>query len=415
MVCSKVCMNIKFPCSSSKFAVNDSHLDCLSWFHKNGSPWDITLIAHAASIGHVMCIQYIVSEDDSCRAMVTDWLDHWDCDPKANYNLNALKQMHRLGSRLDERATAHAAREGKLDCLTFLHEQGVPSDETATRGAALHGKLECLRYLRDVVGCPWDETAVAAAALYGRVNILRYLLDNGCAYDERATASAAQWGMLSCLHLLRERDCPVNATAITAAAAGIQPGCLACIEYLREQGCHWDETATSAAASHGAFDILSYLHDKGCPLDKTATEQAARHGMLRCLRYLIKKGCPQDETATSSAAQNGDLQCLRLLREKGKCAWDDRVWSKSPTDTALLPVTEYLLDNDAPLPTEPEFRRQILATPAGVRRLRREFDNLLLHIGKGEAKEALSIIRRDEIDLGLTSTVEENALLSASR
>ncbi len=186
---------------------------------------------------------------------------------------------------------------------------------------------------------------------------------------------------------------------------------------------------TDIAACRGHLECLRYLHEAGCPWwDKEVTRLAAFYGRLECLRYLHEKGCPWNKYATSSAARRGHLECLRYLRENG-CPWDATVWEHSteqikkgtPIDSiGLRPSDEYLLDCDAPLPSDKTLREHLLATPAGVRRLareqrEREQADLLLQITRGDIKQSLFLIRKGDTDLTLTNSDEETAFHLASR
>ena len=171
--------------------------------------------------------------------------------------------------------------------------------------------------------------------------------------------------------------------------------------------------------------------------DRTST--AAWYGHLECLRFLIEKGCPLDAEATRFAAGSGHLECLRFLIEKG-CPLDENVWwyggPSSPT-IRFPTIDEYLIDNDAPLPLNGNVREELLATPAGKRRLNRERErlqaaqqaeqkrlqderereqaDLLLQITRGDIKQSLFLIRKGDTDLTLTNSDEETAFHLASR
>ena len=82
-----------------------------------------------------------------------------------------------------------------------------------------------------------------------------------------------------------------------------------------------------------------------------------------------------------------------------------------------LECLRYLLDSDAPLPSDKTLREHL---PAGVRRLareqrEREQADLLLQITRGDIKQSLFLIRKGDTDLTLTNSDEETAFHLASR
>ena len=121
---------------------------------------------------------------------------------------------------------------------------------------------------------------------------------------------------------------------------------------------------------------LHHHHD-----NRSATIMAASRGHLECLRYLTDRGyfC-----GISEAAYSGQLECLQHLVGMGirDGSWDQRVlWTYFthrigegiPVGSIRIrPSDAYLLDNDAPLPSDLNLREHLLATPAGIRQLARE-------------------------------------------
>ena len=217
-------------------------------------------------------------------------------------------------------------------------------------------------------------------------------------------------------------------------------GHLKCLRLLCEKGSPCDAETTKCAAIRGDLECLIYLCEKGYPCDAYTTGHTAMGGHLECLRYLIEKDCPCDAYATIYAAENGHLECLRYLVEKGYPLVDETVWSyfeekmkegTSPGDIMIRPSDEYLIDNDAQLPSDKILREHLLATPAGTRRLARERErlqqaaqqaecvreqaDLLLQITRCDIRQALLLIRKGDTDLTLTNSDEETAFHIASR
>lgn len=163
-------------------------------------------------------------------------------------------------------------------------------------------------------------------------------------------------------------------------------------------GCH----EISKAAYRGHLECLRYLHEKGYSWNEEATDHAAFFGHLECLRYLHEEGCPCNERTIAEAAAGGQLECLRYLHESG-CLWDASVWSicvtwlkldqrehvhrSTPAMIKLRPSDGYLLDNDAPLPSDLNVRKHLLATPAGIRQLARERERQQAERDRREAAE----------------------------
>ena len=85
-----------------------------------------------------------------------------------NGHLECLTYAHEHGAPWDEFTTRYAAINGHLACLRYAHEHGAPWDVRTTACAARHGHLECLRYAY-FRGCPlWNDDADMQAAEWNR-------------------------------------------------------------------------------------------------------------------------------------------------------------------------------------------------------------------------------------------------------
>lgn len=124
-----------------------------------------------------------------------------------NGQLDTLKWAIANQCAVDETVMAQAATHGHLDVLKYLRvEQSCPWDATTMEHAAYGGAhLEVLEWLRES-GCEWGKSFSDAAA-GGHVAILEYLLDKGCPWTEDATTKAAEHG--GGLYKLNTSSCPI--------------------------------------------------------------------------------------------------------------------------------------------------------------------------------------------------------------
>jgi hypothetical protein len=54
-------------CKTSKDAAKFGHLDCLTYLHENGCPWDKDTCRYAAQNGHLDCLRYAHTHGVSLR------------------------------------------------------------------------------------------------------------------------------------------------------------------------------------------------------------------------------------------------------------------------------------------------------------------------------------------------------------
>lgn len=147
-------------------AAANGEIECLSYAHEKGCPWDKSVCFEAAANGHLGCLIY--AHKNGCP-----W-DKWACEA--------------------------AVRHGHVKCLEYLHKNGCPWDEFVCIIAAENNRPECLRYAHEN-GCPWDERVCIIAATNEHVECLQYAHRNGCSLDGLLCAEEAS---IPCLRYLRE-------------------------------------------------------------------------------------------------------------------------------------------------------------------------------------------------------------------
>ena len=107
-----------------------------------------------------------------------------------------------------------AAKNGRLDVLSYTREHGCPWNEWTCTWAAVNGHLDCLSYAREH-GCPWDVWTCAHAAENGHLNCLSYAREHGCPWDEWTCVYAAEIGHLHVLLWALQHNCPLPTQPIT--------------------------------------------------------------------------------------------------------------------------------------------------------------------------------------------------------
>ncbi|XP_063058177.1 espin-like protein [Engraulis encrasicolus] len=253
----------------------------------------------------------------------------------------------------------HAARCGRLDCLTFLvTHAGLPGNAQALNGAtpahdaAATGHTAALQWLIEHGGCHVEDrdvagaTALHLAARFGQVGVVQWLLSMGAgALDETDCGAipahyATARGDLTCLKLLVNhapgcvnRQTGLGATPVYLAS---QEGHLHVVEYLvKDCGAdvslraHDGMSALHAAAHMGHHALVVWLAtftdvDVSCQDNEgaTALHFAASGGHQRILERLLRMGAQvmQDYwggTPLHDAAENGEMECCRILLAGG--------------------------------------------------------------------------------------------------
>lgn len=260
-------------------------LDCLTFLHEMGCPWDASACSNASKNNHLDCLKYAHTHGCPWDAQTT-------CQALQLLHTECFLYARDHGCPCDAASCSAAARFGKLALLIFAHENGCPWDEKTCDSAARADSLDCLRYAHEE-GCPWGTSTCAAATGAGNLMALVYAHEQGCPWDETTCQKAAEHGHLACL------------------------------VYAHDQGCPWDDATTVAAARQKSAACLAYAHKHGCPWNEGVVKEAAFCGSLECLRYALDNDCPGREIACVSVYRSAE--CLRYLREEQMCPWDPRI------------------------------------------------------------------------------------------
>ena len=239
----------------------------------------------------------VVNDDDICFQHILPRLNGTDL--KFLYEVNTetrklIKRSNRAGDlkkgfkvqEMSSISTLEIAWENKS-----LWTRWWSADELFCSQVARTNKLELLKWAQEEKKCNWDRRTIEVAAFIGNLEMVKYCVANECPIDKRVCENAAENGHLEVLKYLREEaKAPWDDLTASWAAA---KGHLHVLEYLVERKYEYSEWACMHTAKNGHLDCLKYLHETAkAPWNLWAMREAHANNQTECSQYLLDNDCP---------------------------------------------------------------------------------------------------------------------------
>lgn len=302
-------------------AVRGNHVHILTFLHSQGCPISHHAIDQAAERGHYACVDWLWNHDFAVYATTYESAARGgQCSM-----LIALDHIYKCPVRTY--AATHAATGGHLDCLEYIVTRGHDwNPRDCILEAAARGHVALIDWMVVEHGCEVDSAVVNLAAEHGHIQVLRLARKLGAYFGERACKNAAAGGHLSALKWLRANGCPWDAAVCEMA---VSYGDVKMLRWAHANGCNWSEEVCAIAAEDGDLDTLKWLRANGCPWNGEVIDRAAMWGYEEIMIWARANGCPWSKTTTLAAARGNSVNALRWLIQEG-CAYDVKDLTRVP-------------------------------------------------------------------------------------
>ena len=238
-------------------------------FSMNSQQRRVNIYEEAAARGHLHVLQYFyessvpvstategTSEPRTCKISRTQCAVMWNRDTIE--------------------ACDHAASNGHLNCLQYLVEHGCDCGMNVALAAARNGHLDCLQYVAEF-GASYKNTGVAYfAAMNGHLSCLQFAVENGFPVHSGVIDMCAEKGHTEFIkHFYNTSYRQHIVTSKQLLFSVVKGDHIELLQFLLECGVPLHVELPRIAATNGSVNCLRYVIEHGCIVPTNIVSVAA--------------------------------------------------------------------------------------------------------------------------------------------
>ena len=179
-----------------QFSMKYNCLEALKYFHESGSKnWYELTCTSVVEKGSLECLTY--AHERGCP------FDYESCDVSARYGqLECLKYIHEHGGSWTSVTCDEAAENGHVECLKYAVDNGCQCLSSAYVECAKNGHLRVMQYMYENTSVRWPNNACYTAAQNNHMDCLKYAYDHDAPFNDRTEVHACQ--TTECLQFMHD-------------------------------------------------------------------------------------------------------------------------------------------------------------------------------------------------------------------
>jgi len=217
-------------------------------------------------------------------------------------NLEVLETVLERDHETARRLSQIAAKEGKLDVLTWIHDHDadVIFNErllsSLVRAANKQGRLNILKFLYQITGNKKLFQLTSSSLQSRNIELLNWEKQFGIQLEVLDIATYELRGIVShrdtliWMHEHRLLESGHFRAVLCGFIAGF--GSLETLKWARSQGFQWNIYSLNLAVEQDNLEIIIWALDNGCPWNPNLLDNANLHDSIRFLKWARGRGYP---------------------------------------------------------------------------------------------------------------------------